>query len=67
MPLDFEFTTTARDDLDRLPNEASARLIAKFEDAADWPDHYLNRLSGSPYYLSVLESGAQSLTGIKPE
>lgn len=50
MSLDDEYTDTAEDDLSRLSTEARARLVAKFEDATEWPDHYLKRLSSYPYY-----------------
>lgn len=48
--MDQEITDTARDDLEGLPDEAVNRLLSKFEDAGDWPDHYLSRLSNNPYY-----------------
>jgi mRNA-degrading endonuclease RelE of RelBE toxin-antitoxin system len=48
--MDQEISPSARDDLGSLPDEAADRLLSKFEDAAEWPDHYLTRLTGNPYY-----------------
>lgn len=48
--MDQEISPSARDDLDDLPDEAATRLLSKFEDAGEWPEHYLTRLSGYPYY-----------------
>lgn len=50
--MEQEIAPTAQDDLDRLPQEAAERLLAKFKEAGEWPDHYLSRLSGHPYYNS---------------
>lgn len=52
-----EITDSARDDLESLPPEATARLLSKFEDAGEWPDHYLNRLSGNHAEYHKLRAG----------
>lgn len=48
--MEQDITATARDDLEGLPREASSRLLTKFEKAAEWPEHYLDGLTGNPYY-----------------
>jgi mRNA interferase RelE/StbE len=55
MGLDTRLAKRAEKDLDSLPTEARERLIGKFEEAAEWPDHYLKRLSG--YDLYSLQAG----------
>jgi mRNA interferase RelE/StbE len=44
------YSDQAREHLENLETEPAQRLVAKFEEAADWTDHRLNSLSNSAYY-----------------
>lgn len=47
---DLFYSDQAREHLEQLETEPAQRLVAKFEEAADWTDHRLDSLSNSPYY-----------------
>lgn len=52
--VEIEWTKKAVERLDELEDEVKERIKEKVEDASDFPDHYLDRLSGvSAFKLRV--------------
>ena len=47
---EVEFSERAAEDLENLEHETAERIISKLDDVVWKPDHYLKRLSDSPYY-----------------
>jgi len=45
-----EVSESALDTLRDLDGESRDRIVGKIEDAAEYPDHYLDRLTGVPGY-----------------
>lgn len=48
--VDIEYSTRAADWLRNAEPDVSDRIMSKLEQAAEWPDHFLDALSGVPYY-----------------
>lgn len=46
-------TDGCEDDLAGLEPDVRDRIVSKLEDAGEWPDHYLERLSNGAYKLRV--------------
>lgn len=47
---EVEYSDQAIDDLDGFEDHIAQRIVSKFDDVVWNPDHYLNPLTGSPYY-----------------
>lgn len=47
---EVEYSDRATDWLRDAENEIATRIVKKLSEVSDFPDHYLKRLSGSPYY-----------------
>jgi mRNA interferase RelE/StbE len=47
---DVEITPQADEQLANLDPEARERLLKKLDEAREWTEHRLERLSGYPYY-----------------
>jgi mRNA interferase RelE/StbE len=47
---EVEWTPKALDLLDRLDTETQERLVPKLDEARDWTNHRLEKLTGYPYY-----------------
>lgn len=45
-----EYTEKALEHLDGLERQAADRVMNKVDEATEWTDHRLERLSGWPYY-----------------
>lgn len=45
-----EYSEQAASQLESLEGEIAERIVSKFDDVVWKPDHYLKRLSNSPYY-----------------
>lgn len=45
-----EITQKADEHLSKLDGESRERVLKKLQEATDWTDHRLERLSDSPYY-----------------
>lgn len=48
MPTEVRLTGTAIASLDDLETAHRERILSKLDDVVDFPDHYLDRLSGVP-------------------
>lgn len=46
-------TETGEPDLTALEAEVRERIFSKLDEAADWPDHHLKRVSNGAYSLRV--------------
>ena len=47
---DVEYTAQAVEHLDNLDPQVADRVLNKVEEATEWTEHRLERLSGYPYY-----------------
>lgn len=47
---EVEYSQQAVEQLDELEREIAERIVSKLDDVVWKPDHYLKRLSDSPYY-----------------
>ena len=47
---DVEYTAQAVEHLDNLDSQVADRVLNKVEEATEWTEHRLERLSGYPYY-----------------
>lgn len=47
---DIEYSTRAADWLRDAEPDVQERVMTKLEQAGEWPDHFLDALSGVPYY-----------------
>lgn len=47
---EVEYTPKAFSHLDSLDSEAADRVMNKIDEATEWTEHRLERLSGYPYY-----------------
>ena len=47
---DVEYTEQALDHLEDLEDHVADRVLNKADEATEWTDHRLERLSGYPYY-----------------
>jgi mRNA interferase RelE/StbE len=47
---EVKFTDPAKEQLSDLEKEVRIRIYDKLEEIKDWPDHFLVRLKGYPYY-----------------
>lgn len=47
---EVEWTEKAIDLLEGLESDVQRRILSKLDEATDWTDHYLDKLSGYPYY-----------------
>lgn len=47
---DAEYTEQALDHLDDLEDHVADRVINKVDEATEWTEHRLEKLSGYPYY-----------------
>lgn len=47
---DVEHSTRAADWLREAEPDVQERVLSKLERAAEWPDHFLDALSGVPFY-----------------
>ena len=47
---DVEYTEQAIDHLKNLDPQVADRVMNKVDEATDWTDHRLEKLSGYPYY-----------------
>lgn len=47
---EVEYSQQAAEQLEALEGEIAERIVSKLDDVVWKPDHYLKRLSGSPYY-----------------
>lgn len=47
---DIQITDKAIEELDKLEEEVSDRILQKLNEIQDWPEHYLERLQGYAYY-----------------
>lgn len=47
---EVEWTEKAIDLLEDLEPDVQRRILSKLDEARDWTDHYLDKLSGYPYY-----------------
>ena len=45
-----EFTETALEHLEDLEDHVADRVLNKIEEATEWTEHRIERLSGYPYY-----------------
>jgi len=45
-----EFTETALEHLEGLEDHVADRVLNKIEEATEWTEHRIERLSGYPYY-----------------
>ena len=50
MSLEVRISHTALDTLESLDTESRERILAKLDSIVDFPEHYLDRLSGIPGY-----------------
>lgn len=48
--VEVEYSQQAIEQLEDLKSEIAERIVSKFDDVVWKPDHYLTRLSNSPYY-----------------
>lgn len=46
----IEVSEKAAEWLEKAEDEIQERILKKLNDVADFPEHYLKRLRGSPYY-----------------
>ncbi len=47
---EVELTDTAIDQLEQIEDDTSERIRSKLEEVESWPEHYLERLQGHPFY-----------------
>lgn len=47
---EVEYTEKALDHLETLDPQVADRVLNKIDEATDWTEHRLERLSGYPYY-----------------
>lgn len=47
---DVEYTEQALEHLENLEDHVADRVINKIDEATEWTEHRLERLSGYPYY-----------------
>ncbi|WP_254838840.1 type II toxin-antitoxin system RelE family toxin [Natronomonas marina] len=47
---DVEYTEQALEHLESLENHVADRVLNKVDEATEWTEHRLERLSGYPYY-----------------
>ena len=47
---EVSYTEKAIDQLEGLETQTADRILAKVDEAAEWPDHRLAPLRGFPYY-----------------
>lgn len=47
---DVEYTEQAVEHLEDLPSDVSARIVGKMDEASEWPDNFLQSLTGYPYH-----------------
>lgn len=45
-----EYTEQAIDHLEDLPSDVADRIVDKVDEAAMWPKHFLESLTGYPYH-----------------
>ena len=46
----IEYSTRAADWIRDAEPDVQQRVLSKLEQAAEWPDHYLDALSGVPFF-----------------
>lgn len=47
---EINYSQQAAEQLENLDSEAAERIVSKLDDVVWQPDHYLKRLTDSPYY-----------------
>jgi mRNA interferase RelE/StbE len=47
---DIEYSTQAADWLRDAEPDVKEQVMSKLEEASEWPEHFLDALSGVPYY-----------------
>lgn len=50
---DIVYSERAAEQIEKLENEIGNRVLKKLEEAAEWPDHFLEPLKGGLYKLRV--------------
>lgn len=48
--VEINYSQQAAEQLEDLDSEAAERIVSKLDDVVWQPDHYLKRLTDSPYY-----------------
>jgi len=48
--VDVKFTDPAKNQLSKLEKDVRLRIYDKLEEVKDWPNHFLVKLKGYPYY-----------------
>lgn len=48
--VEVDYSEQAAEQLEKLETETAERIVSKFDDVVWNPEHYLKRLSNSPYY-----------------